>query len=423
MTSTVAVQDLKIGMFIRLELGWMSHPFPLSSFRIASTDQIATIRGLGLERVIWLPEKSDVAENVPAQPAPAPLSAAQAEAERAAADRRALLKVQREAMRRCEAQFDEAAQAMRQVNLLLVPDPKTAANQAQALARAMLDKMMVEGELCIRLLSSQSGDRLTAHALNVTVVSMLMGRSLGMSEGDLLDVGTGALLHDVGKIDLPARVHHPEDGFSSAELKAYRDHVSLGITRGRQMNLSAGALQVLAQHHELADGTGFPQRLALEKMTPAARLVALVNRYDNLCNPGPRGAAMTPHEAVSVLFAQSRSKFDMPVLSGFIRMMGVYPAGSVVQLTDDRYAMVTQVNSSRPLKPRVLVHDPKVPRDEALLLDLERQTDLGIRRSVQPSKLPPAAATYLALKPRVTYYFDAIGTTADTVEAELAEPV
>ena len=125
MTSTVAVQDLKIGMFIRLELGWMSHPFPLSSFRIASTDQIATIRGLGLERVIWLPEKSDVAEDVPAQPAPAPLSAAQAEAERAAADRRALLKVQREAMRRCEAQFDEAAQAMRQVNLLLVPDPKT----------------------------------------------------------------------------------------------------------------------------------------------------------------------------------------------------------------------------------------------------------------------------------------------------------
>jgi hypothetical protein len=59
------------------------------------------------------------------------------------------------------------------------------------------------------------------------------------------------------------------------------------------------------------------------------------------------------------------------MLSGFIRMMGVYPPGSVVQLTDDRYAMVMQVNSSRPLKPRVLVHDPKVPRDEALLLDLE----------------------------------------------------
>jgi hypothetical protein len=84
----------------------------------------------------------------------------------------------------------------------------------------------------------------------------------------------------------------------------------------------------------------------------------------------------------------------------------------VVQLTDDRYAMVMQVNSSRPLKPRVLVHDPKVPRDEALLLDLERQPDLGIRRSVQPAKLPPAAASYLAPRPRVTYYFDASAAPA-----------
>jgi HD-GYP domain-containing protein (c-di-GMP phosphodiesterase class II) len=67
----------------------------------------------------------------------------------------------------------------------------------------MLDKMLVDGELCIRLLSSQSGDRMTAHALNVTVVSMLMGRTLGLPEAELLDVGTGALLHDIGKLDLP----------------------------------------------------------------------------------------------------------------------------------------------------------------------------------------------------------------------------
>ena len=66
MHSTVAVQDLKIGMFIRLELGWMSHPFPLSSFRLVWADQIATIRGLGLERVIWDPARSELPEDRPA---------------------------------------------------------------------------------------------------------------------------------------------------------------------------------------------------------------------------------------------------------------------------------------------------------------------------------------------------------------------
>jgi putative nucleotidyltransferase with HDIG domain len=426
MPSTVAVQDLKIGMFVRLELGWMSHPFPLSSFRIASREQIATIRGLGLKQVIWVPEKSELVDDDGEPPSGVePLAgsadgadaddaatAAAAAAAAQAAERRALLQHQRDALRHCEAQYDEASEALRQVNALLNPDPPAAARQAQSLARAMLDKMLVDGELCIRLLSSQGGDRLTAHALNVTVVSMLMGRTLGLAESDLLDLGTGALLHDIGKVDLPVRVHHVDEAFSSAELKAYRDHVNLGVARGRRMALAPEVLQILAQHHELADGSGFPARLGLDAMNPAARLVALVNRYDNLCNPGPRSTAMTPHEAVSVLFAQSRSKFDMPILSGFIRMMGVYPAGSVVQLTDERYAMVMQVNSARPLKPRVLVHDPKVPRDEALLLDLERQPDLGIRRSLPAAKLPPAAASYLAPHARVTYYFD-VQPTAD----------
>jgi hypothetical protein len=140
----------------------------------------------------------------------------------------------------------------------------------------------------------------------------------------------------------------------------------------------------------------------------AARIVAIVNRYDNLCNPPARMHPLTPHEAVSMLFAQGRNRFDSTVLSAFIKMMGVYPAGSLVQLTDDRYAMVMSVNSSRPLKPRVLVHDPRVPRSEALLLNLEQCPDLGIRRSLAASKLPHAALEYLDPRPRVAYYFEAL---------------
>ena len=121
----------------------------------------------------------------------------------------------------------------------------------------------------------------------------------------------------------------------------------------------------------------------------AARIVALVNRYDNLCNPHLLARAMTPHESLSLLFAQGRSKYDTSILGAFIKMMGVYPPGSTVQLTDDRYALVVAVNSSRPLKPNVLVHDAATPREEALVLDLETASGLGIRRSV-PSR--PTAA-------------------------------
>jgi hypothetical protein len=94
-------------------------------------------------------------------------------------------------------------------------------------------------------------------------------------------------------------------------------------------------------------------------------------------------------------------------------MMGVYPAGSVVQLTDDRFALVVAVNSSRPFKPRVIVHEQKVPRDEALVVDLEATAGLGIRRSLKPMALPEATLAYLSPRPRVSYFFE----RARTVEA------
>ena len=71
--------------------------------------------------------------------------------------------------------------------------------------------------------------------------------------------------------------------------------------------------------------------------------------------------SITPHEALSRLFAQCRSKFDECLLAAFIKMMGIYPPGSVVQLSDERFAMVMTVNAAHPLKPRVLVYDPGVP--------------------------------------------------------------
>jgi hypothetical protein len=146
----------------------------------------------------------------------------------------------------------------------------------------------------------------------------------------------------------------------------------------------------------------------MDKMSAGARIVALVNRFDGLCNPLLASKAMTPHEALSLMFAQGRNRFDATMLNAFIRMMGVYPPGSAVQLTDDRYALVVAVNSSRPLKPRVMVHDPKVPREEALVLNLEDQPDLGIRRSVKAQQLPRASMDYLSPRTRIAYFFEPV---------------
>lgn len=404
MSATVPVSDLRVGMFVHLDLGWMKHPFALSSFRIVSPDQIDTIRQLGLQQVRWEPGKSelptDAADGAVATPR---LVGPQAEAAQA---RREALAAQRATALQLERQCAEAGQALRDVGRQARTAPTQAREDTEALSRKLVDQLLVDGEVCIRLMNTQTGDRAAAHGLNVAVIALLMGRAVGLDESDLMDLGVGSMLHDVGKLELPDRVRHLDESFSSAEANAYRDHVAQGVALGRRMGLSTGALAVLAQHHEHADGTGFPLRLNADRTTLAARIVAIVNRYDNLCNPAVLARALTPHEAVSLLFAQSRNRFDSTLLNSFIRMMGVYPAGSLVQLTDDRFAMVTAVNSSRPLKPRVLVYDPKVPADEALFLELEREQHLGIRRSLAAGKLPPAALAYLAPRPRVAYFFE-----------------
>ena len=407
-------------MFVHLDLGWMSHPFPLSSFRIADAQQIETIRALGLSRVRWSPEQSDPTVSAPlAPPAADPGVARAAVIPLAEADRTptipprqrdpaaAALAAQRAAIDRVERQYTEAARGWRQSMDLVAHEPLSAGQRMAALAQAMVDKMLGARDLSIRVLAETPGDR-ASHALNVSVIAMLMGKVCGLSPADLQDLGLGALTHDIGKIELPHRLHRADPRFSTAETALYREHVAHGVALGRRMGLSPGALLVIAQHHEHCDGSGFPQGLDCNRMSMGARMVALVNRYDNLCHPAPGVPAMTPHEALSLLFAQGQGRYDAAILSTFVRMMGVYPAGSLVQLTDERWAMVMQVNSSRPLKPRVLVHDAKVPRDEALLLDLEREPALGIRRSVAPSKLPAAALAYLAPRPRVSYYFDAL---------------
>jgi HD-GYP domain-containing protein (c-di-GMP phosphodiesterase class II) len=416
MSATIAVEELRIGMYVQLDGGWLSHPFPLSSFRLTSDDQINTIRGLGLQKVRWIPEKSDLPEAVDAEAAAA--AAAEAErgesaAEAAARERRALLDAQRQAQQQAERGFSEAARSWREAVDAVVAQPVQSAGVADALARKLLDGLKSEGDIAIRLLSGSQGDRGAAHAVNVTIISMLIGRTFGFADDEMIDLATGALVHDVGKLDLPERVRHIDERFTTAEMNAYRDHVAKGVAQGKRMGLSAGAMTVLAQHHEHADGSGFPARLVADTMSPAARIVAIVNRYDNLCNPALLARALTPHEAVSILFAQGRGRFDTGVLNAFIRMMGVYPAGSLVQLTDERYGLVVGVNSSRPLKPRVLVHDPKVPRNEALLLNLEEQPELGIRRSLGAAKLPPAALQYLDPRPRVSYFFEALAPVAD----------
>jgi putative nucleotidyltransferase with HDIG domain len=412
-SKVIDIHLLRKGMFIQLDLGWMDHPFSLSSFKIATDDQIQTIVALGLKAIRYFPERSDPDPDT--HPAPDSVSPGIEEAAaggRVRADRddeprqAYQFAAQRRRLAACERQFTDAARRYRRVVEVVLRSPQLARDDVAGLVEGCVDELLANEESVIRLLSESVGERSGQHPVNVMVVSLLLGQALGMDRDSLMQLGIAALLHDVGKLELPDRFRCADQNFTTAEYRLYQEHVPRGLVVVSRMGLSPEAIAAIAQHHEMVDGSGFPAKLTGDQMQLCGKILALVNRYDNFCNPARAVVALTPHEALSVIFAQMKARFDPVVLGAFIRMMGVYPPGSVVQLGNDRYALVVSVNSTRPLRPKVIIHEPGVSRDEAMVVDLETMPELGIRRSLKPSQLPKVALDYLSPRTRICYFFE-----------------
>ncbi|MFZ6777551.1 HD-GYP domain-containing protein [Undibacterium sp. Ji83W] len=411
-TQFIELGQLRIGMFVYLDVGWMDHPFPVSNFKISSQSQIDTIRSLGLERIRYAPDKSSPEVNSETKPAASEQPGHQenkvteSPGAFAARQRRELLANQQASLQVCERQFAHAAQTFKQVTDIVHSQPSQAKELAEQLIQGFLGEILGEDEAAIRLLSEKAGEKTSRHSINVTVIALLLGRALHLGKAEMLDLGVATILHDIGKMDLPDRLRWQDEHFNHAERELYHEHVLHSLAMARKMGLSANVLLAIAQHHEHADGTGYPSHVQGDKQSAISRIVALVNHYDNLCNPANPAFAVTPHEALSQIFTQHKPRFHAPTLTAFIRMMGIYPPGSVVQLTDERYAMVVSVNSARPIKPKVVIHNAAVPREEALVINLEHENTVCIHRSLKPLQLPKAAYDYLSPRKRLCYFFE-----------------
>jgi putative nucleotidyltransferase with HDIG domain len=410
----VDMQSLRIGLFVHLDQGWMNHPFPFNSFKISSARQIETLRGLGLTSLRYSPDKSDPPP--PDKSAMTDTVALPALAEPSLdAGKDDALALDNEHLRHCHERFANASRTCRLLAREADIHPDEARQQAEAVVKDMVNELAVQTDSCLRLLSDPIGDRTALHSVNVAVLCLLLGRAMSLPPEALRDLGLAAVLHDVGKLRLPDRIRWRQHDFTGSQWRLYREHVAFSATLAERMGVPEAARRAIVQHHEMADGSGFPQGCRNADMSGLARILALVNHYDNLCNPANPVHAMTPHEALSLIFTKHKTRFDPATMSAFIRLMGVYPPGSVVELSDRRHAIVTSVNASHPLRPRVLVHDGGGGRDRLLPLDLARERQVDVLRSLHPSQLPPDSMQLLAPQRRVCYYFepatDAAGAT------------
>lgn len=406
----ITPDQLCLGLYVRLELDWTAHPFTFNQFKIKGQDQIDTLRSLGLERIRIDPKRSDAKPLPPAAEAPpAPTGPSEEQLAAIAAKKARIEKLakHRTALNECERKFGGAAKAVKSITRNLFARPEESMNEARALVGDLVDSMLTDRDIAIHLMNDKmGGEDVYFHQLNVAVLALMVGKQMGLEREALTELGIGAMFHDIGKVELPEKLLLKADALSPSEQDLMMRHVDYGLDIGKKLGLTPEALAIVFQHHECVDGSGYPHGLTGEGILPLSKIIAVVNTYDNLCNrPNPRDS-LTPYEALSVMFAQYRARFEAQPLSIFIRCMGVFPPGSLVQLSNNALGLVMAVNSNKPLKPMVMIYDPAVPKHEAIILDLEEEDELTIVKSIRPALLPQQVFTYLNPRKRMTYFCD-----------------
>ena len=414
MDAYLSPDQLCVGLYVHVDLPWSEHPFSFSSFRIRNIDQVLALQALGQPRIRYSPERSDTAPLQP--PTRHPHSACTPEALEALAPRverarqRKLERLEQlddvhERLARCQRAFEAALRSARGLGRELRSTPLQARHSALDLVDRLAERVQVDAEVSLQLMSDAAGgDPLYDHGLNVAVMAMLLARELALADEQVRWVGLGALLHDCGWLDLPDRVVHKGQPLTRAEARLLEDHCQLGVERLRRLDLPGEVLQIVGQHHEHLDGTGYPAALDATHLAMPVRIVAVVDAYDSLCNPMCGQRPRTPHEALSTLFGRERHALDAEILSRFVRCVGVYPPGTVVELSNGALAIVVTVSESRPLKPMVLVHDPQAPQDDPIVVDLAHEQGLQVVRTLLPQALSASARERLSPRRRISCF-------------------
>ncbi|RKP48800.1 HD domain-containing protein [Cohnella endophytica] len=218
----------------------------------------------------------------------------------------------------------------------------------------MLEDVMKNQNLLIQLSDIRTADNaMFLHAMNVCMISSLLGLNMGLNMLQLKELAIGALLHDLGKLGAPevqeGRMHHSWRGF---ELLKNKREYSLLIAH------------VAFQHHEAIDGSGAPRGLTGDDIHTYAKIAAVANAYDNMIYASGEGRSLMPHEACEELNAMSGTKLDHEVLVHFMRIVSIYPNGISVRLSNRQTGVVVGQHRGLPGRPIVRVIDKE--GDEAV---------------------------------------------------------
>ncbi|MDD5491075.1 MAG: HD-GYP domain-containing protein [bacterium] len=231
------------------------------------------------------------------------------------------------------------------------------------------------------------------HSVNVAILSLYLGKLLGLDSEQLRLLGEAAMLHDVGKVRIPKEILNKQGALTSAEWKIMESHTVEGAeVLSKVTGISEFSLAVAFEHHLHYDFGGYPKTTKLKEINLLSRLVTVCDVYDAATSLRVYHAPVLPAKVIALIISKKGSFFDPVLAKAFVHMMGVYPVGSLVRLDNNELAVVYANNLDNILRPRVIMVKQTTAEQAPVIVDLEEIAGQakGFKYSIAEALAPQA---------------------------------
>lgn len=362
----ISIDRLKPGMFlVDPGISWLAEPnlYQHEGF-IASQDEIRAIARQGYVEACYDPIRSQIIRNLESPPAPQTPLAEEIYAARGAFSA---------AYGHVKSFMQSAASGNIEVTAV---EPCLSA----------IKKSIVRNRNALLLLANLKSldDYMYRHSVNVAIFAVSFAQYLGMDDEEQRQIGIAALFHDYGKALLPADILNAPRKLNADEMEIMHSHVERGHAKLQATGkFSSEVLEGILQHHERHDGTGYPYNLSGDQIGIFGRIISICDVYDALASKRVYKDAIHPKHALGTLFKMGENAWAPGYAEHFIKMVGIFPIGTAVVLSNGQKGIVCHSDPHAPSLPRVLlVRDCEHGVRPLRIIDLWRQKSISVNRSL-----------------------------------------
>ncbi|GAA3974107.1 HD-GYP domain-containing protein [Allohahella marinimesophila] len=371
----IPASEVQLGMHvIRLDRPWEETDFLLQGFVVKDIDEIHALREQC--QFIYIEGKSYKSTNYLADRTPQPPSRAKVTSRTPQFVYINKIDVSEEIGKARESY--KSAKSLATSILTGIRIGKTLdINKTKDVVDDIVDSLLRNDDALMWLSKIRNQDEYTAeHCLNVCILSAAFAKRLGLPEDEIRLVGLCGMLHDVGKMKIPLEILNKPTSLTPDEFELMRKHAEYGRDiLMSQPGMLNKAVDVAYNHHERLDGNGYPRKLKANQIPYYAKLVAIVDTYDAITSNRTYSRGRASMEALDIIYRFRGTQFDDELAKEFIKMIGIYPPGSIVELHTGEVGIVVMQNQKSKLKPKlVIVLDTQKRKAELkVVLDLIKE--------------------------------------------------